>query len=634
MKTSLRFFLLFFCSTLILQVSHAQEFRTLNGRGNNTAHPEWGARGALMLPLSTNSFTDSIGAPGGPGINARFISNTVFTQKKNHPSQDSLSDYVWAFGQFIDHDITLVNNGNELMRIKIPADDTVMRRLRKIFFYRSQAAPGTGTSPQNPRRYANQITAFIDGSVIYGSDIKRNTWLRTFTGGKMKVSTGNLLPWNTVTGEFNDKIDPDAPFMADDFSRSRKHFVTGDIRGNENPLLTTLQTLFVREHNRLCDELTVQHPEYNDEQLFQWARKIVGAILQNIVYREWLPAMGIDLPAYEGYKPEVDPDIYNNFAASAFRMGHTLINPQIQRLDDKGKVGFYGNLALEDGLFNPKQVLRTGITPYVRGMAGQIQQELDCRMIDGLRNFIFKSPRDGQEYAFDLAAINIARGRDRGVPLYNDLRDEYGMSRIEHFDEITSDSQVAADLEKAYGSVDSIDSWVGILAEDHMEGKMVGPLLYRIMRQQFTNLRDGDRFYFMNDPDLSDDLKEEIKNTSLKDVILRNTEMDCLQDNVFIMEKQEGFRCWPFVVQTDLDISITPMPIQSKSKLNIYSKQNQEIHARIINVDGREVWARDYTLSKGENHLNLEVSPLLPKGVYAFVIEQGEQYNAIKLFIH
>ncbi len=633
MKVSLQFFALLLVLWTAAFPAHAQEFRTIDGKNNNPDHPDWGAAGALMLPLSINSFKDSAGTPGGPDINARWISNIIFPQTSSYPSKNGLSDYVWAFGQFIDHDITLVNNGTEFFRIKIPPDDTTMRHLRKILFYRSKPAEGTGSSPANPRRYANEITSFIDGSVIYGSDIKRNAWLRTFTGGKLKVSEGNMLPWNTLSGEFNDNLDPNAPFMADDFSRSRKHFVAGDIRANENPLLTTLQTLFVREHNSLCDEISREHPEFSEEEIYQWARKINGAILQNIAFHEWLPAMGILLPEYTGYDPQVNPNIYNNFAASAFRMGHTLINENISRLNTDGDTGFYGNLPLENGLFNPKEVLRTGITSYIKGMAGQMQQELDCRMIDGLRNFIFKSPRDGQEYAFDLAAINIARGRDRGVPLYNDLREEYGLPRINEFNEISSDVEVVKDMKTAYGTVDSIDSWVGILAEDHMEGKMVGPLLYRILLQQFTNLRDGDRFYFENDPDLSDEQKEQIKETTLADVILRNTNMDCIQDSVFFMQPQKGYRCWPFVVDTDLDISITPIPIVSESKLNIYSARDQEIHARIIGIDGREKWARDYPLVKGENHLKISVTPQLSKGVYVFIIESGERFNAIKIFI-
>ncbi len=618
---------------LLTIIGRAQEFRSFDGSGNNLMHTDWGAANAPMLPLAFNSFKDSIGEPGGSDINARDISNIVFPQKKDKRSQAGLSDYVSIFGQFIDHDITLVSNGTEYWPIEISVDDTVMRLLRQIMFFRSKPAPGTGTSKQNPRLYNNEITAFIDGSVIYGSDIKRNTWLRSFKGGKLKMSEGGLLPWNTLTGEFNDALDPNAPEMADDFKRGKKHFVAGDIRANENPLLTTLQTLFVREHNRLCDVISAEHPEYNEEEVFQRARKWVGALLQNITFNEWLPAMGIHLPQYQGYNPEVNPGILNSFAASAYRLGHTLISEKILRLDANGTTIFYGNLPFEEGLFNPKEVLRAGLEPYIKGMAGQVQQEMDCQMIDGLRNFIFNDPKTGKSVGFDLAAINIARGRDRGVPFYNDLRAIFGLERVNTFNDITSDPEVARDLMTAYGDVDLIDSWVGMLAEDHVEGAMVGPLLDTILKDQFIRLRDGDRFYFMNDPDFTEEQKQEIRQTSLSDIILRNTTMDCIQENVFFMEDQAGFRCWPFVVETDLDMSITPMPIVSESKLNIYSKKDQEVHARLIGIDGKEKWAYDYQLSKGENHLTLQVNPLLPRGIYVFILEAGEEFNALKVFI-
>ena len=96
---------------------------------------------------------------------------------------------------------------------------------------------GTGTDPSNPRQHGNGITGWIDASNVYGSDIDRATWIRTFSDGKMKISNYNLLPWNTVTGNINDEIDFNAPFMADDTRSLTKYFVAGDIRANENPLL-------------------------------------------------------------------------------------------------------------------------------------------------------------------------------------------------------------------------------------------------------------------------------------------------------------------------------------------------------------------------------------------------------------
>src|SRR6202011_2516467 len=101
-------------------------------------------------------------------------------------------------------------------------------------------------------------------------------------------------------------------------------FLTGDVRGNENVLLVSIETLFVREHNRLADQFAAEHPEWTDEQLYQAARQVVGAEIESITYNEFLPALlgpGA-LPAYVGYDPSINPGIANEFSTAAFRVGH------------------------------------------------------------------------------------------------------------------------------------------------------------------------------------------------------------------------------------------------------------------------------------------------------------------------
>jgi len=190
---------------------------------------------------------------------------------------------------------------------------------------RSHALEGSGTSTDNVRTYRNDLTAYIDASAVYGSTESREHWLRSFEGGKLKVSDGDLLPWNTLTGEFNDPTDNEAPFMDDAVGIGPKHFIAGDVRANENPLLATIHTLFVREHNRLADEISADNPSLEDEEIYQVARRKVGAYLQSIVYNEWLPAMGVNIAPYGGYRDDINAQISNVFSASAFRMGHTLL---------------------------------------------------------------------------------------------------------------------------------------------------------------------------------------------------------------------------------------------------------------------------------------------------------------------
>lgn len=529
--------LLVFAGMLPLLLVNAQNARSYNGQGNNLLHTDWGATHTPVVNITNISFADGISEPSGMDRpSPRIISNALFRQDSLLPDVMHLSDFCWVFGQFIDHDITLTeNNGFEPLMIPVPAGDPwfdpfntgqmVIPTSRNIFM------PGTGTDVDNPRRFPNQITAFLDGSAVYGVDQARANWLRTFSGGKMKTSAGNLLPYNTITGEYDSDIDPNAPHMADDVGFFPKLFVAGDIRANENPLLLAFHTLFVREHNRIASELRLLHPNWRDEQLFQGARKRVGAILQAIVYEEWLPTMGITLPPYGGYDSGVNPGIFNVFGAATFRMGHTLLNGTLLRVDNNGETLAAGNLALRDAFFNPDAIEDAGgIEPYFKGMGIQVQQSFDAKVIDDVRNFLFGPPGSG---GLDLASINIMRGRERGLPDYNTVRENFGLPRVTSFDEINPNQDIMNVLDSLYGSVDNIDAWVGMLAEERMDNALFGELVMKIMEEQFRVIRDGDRYYYENDPTLTPIEKYDIKHTRLYHVLMRNTNLSIMQPKVF-----------------------------------------------------------------------------------------------------
>lgn len=264
--------------------------RTISGEYNNLVNPEWGSAGENLLRLSTVGYEDGISTPAGPDRpNPRTISNVFFSQEGLINDPLALSDFCWVFGQFIDHDIGLTPEGTEDATIFVPAGDpyfdpfgvgqAVIPMHRNIYDHTS------GTGVDNPRQHPNIITAFIDGSAIYGSSEERMNWLRSFEGGKLRVSTGNFLPYNTETGEITGSIDENHPAMDNPVGKTNKIFVAGDARANENPLLTSFHTLFMREHNRLCDELAKKHPDWGDEELFQYARKMVEAIFNLLFLR-------------------------------------------------------------------------------------------------------------------------------------------------------------------------------------------------------------------------------------------------------------------------------------------------------------------------------------------------------------
>jgi hypothetical protein len=510
-------------------------YRTFTGEYNNPNQPQRGAAHTSLIRLAGDGYVDGQSIPAGPNRpNPRTISNRIFAQDGLFNDPVGLSDYTWVFGQFIDHDVALTEIPQEATPIPIPAGDpefdpfffgTVV-----IPFERNAPRPGTGFGIGNPRNYNNDITAYVDGSGVYGSDLGRANWLRSFTDGKMKVSEGNLLPYNTFSGELGDAIDPSAPHMADAVQLSPIHFVAGDVRANENPLLASFHTIFVREHNLQCDRLKAENPDWEDEQLYQHARKIVSGLIQSIVYNEWLPAMGVPLESYQGYDASVHPQLTNTFSAAAFRVGHTLLNGNIRRLEANGEVSPGGNMKLRDVFFNTEILAEDGLNPFLRGMAEQTQQQMDSKVVDDVRNFLFGPPGAG---GFDLVSINIMRGRERGLPNYNTIRQAYNLPRYFAFDQINPDPEVFPVLEDLYGDINDLDPWVAMLAERSENGSIFGPTIRTIMSKQFSDLRDGDRFFYLNDPVLTEEEKDYVHNTTFQQVILRNTGIDLMQENVF-----------------------------------------------------------------------------------------------------
>jgi len=378
------------------------------------------------------------------------------------------------------------------------------------------------TTP-NPRQQTTQISAYLDGSMIYGSDAARAKALRAFTGGQLKTSAGNLPPFNT-DGFANAN---DAHLVPDN-----QLFLAGDIRANENLELTAIHTLFVREHNTLAAALAAANPRLTDEQLYQRARRLVIAEVQAITYGEFLPALlGPNaLRPYNGYNPDVNAGIATEFSTAAFRIGHTLINDDVEFLDNDGEEVRDG-LPLSHAFFNPAPLEETGPDPLLKYLATDVAQEVDTQLVDGLRDFLFGPPGAG---GLDLASLNIQRGRDHGLPDYNTARVAYGLPAVTSIAQVTSDPALQAKLLGLYGTVDAMDLWVAGLAEDHLAGSSVGRTFQTIIARQFERTRDGDRNWY--ERTFSGPTLAALRATRLSDVIRRNTTITKLQDNVFFFD--------------------------------------------------------------------------------------------------
>ncbi len=531
------------CLYLSIGLVQGQEYRNYDGSENNPNHLDWGAVHSQMPRWSPADFADGISTIGGNDRpNPRAVSNAVFAQEDLFDDPRNMSDYCWVWGQFIDHDVVLVTDAQDFMYIQVPQGDEFFDPWNTgaalIPMRRSGAIENTGTDIDNPLQYPNEISSFIDASGVYGSDEERADWLRTHSDGKLKTSAGNLLPYNTLTGEYESVVDPNAPHMDDATGQLTKFFVAGDVRANENTVLASFHTLMVREHNRLCDEIKIEHPVWGDELIYQHARRIVGGLIATVTYEEWLPAMGVHLDDYFGYNENINPGVSNVFSAAAFRMGHTLLSSTIQRMDMEGNTIPEGNLALKDAFFQPTVLAEGGgLDPIFKGMATQVQQDMDGKVIDDVRNFLFGPPGAG---GLDLAAINIARGRERGLADFNTIRTSLGLEAYTDFEDLTNDDDLANVLANDLGyEIDNLDAWVGMLTENHMPDALFGETVMEIMKIQFTNIRDGDYYYYENDAALSAEEKATIKATSLHDIVMRNTNIPVIQEDIFFAMPHE-----------------------------------------------------------------------------------------------
>lgn len=608
----------------------SQTNRSIDGTGNNQSFPEWGAGHTNLLYPGTVGYADGISEPAGAGLpHSRFVSNQLFAQSTLLNDTDGRSAYTWGWGQFIDHDVTFVeNHPTEHVDIFVPPFDVFFdpagTGTAVIPVARSAYDPASGTSTSNFRRHINSTTAFIDASAVYGPDQPRADWLRSHIGGKLKTSSGDMLPWNTTTGEADAPVDPNAPAMDMPFPFVDKLFVAGDFRANENPFLLGIHTLFVREHNRLCDEIANQNPNWTDEQIYQRARKLVGGQIAAITYEEWLPAIGLELPPYDGYKFFAHPGIMNEFSAAAFRYGHTTINHVMMRMDHDGNTMPQGNILLRDAFFNPNATMEVGgVEPCLQGMATVVQQDFDAKVIDDLRNFLFGAPGAG---GMDLVAINIQRGRERGLPGYNTLRQNFGLPPVEDFSDINGDPLQAQMMAFVYGEVDNVDPWVGIVSEAHLPGSMFGETAIAIVGQQLEALRNGDRFYYENDPDLTPDDKAWLKQTRLSEVIRRNTGIEHLQENVFFAE--------PLVSSSNeagrtahLSLGIFPNPVAQVLRFSVESKIGEGASFQVSDVQGRTLATQRLQLAPGSNQLAIALPDGAAPGVFVLTMltESGKQ---------
>lgn len=497
-------------------VSAEFKFRPFEGIGNNLTNPWWGHSHIPLLRKAPSAYDPTAQLSLHNNPNARIISNNI-CKGTSPPSPNHLSNMTWVWGQFIDHELDLTEpqtgDAKEVMVVPVPDTATDPEEIhaypgRNIFVTRSNYI-GTPTD----REQTNIIPCFMDASNVYGSTPDIASKLRRLDGtGKLKTSMADngedLLPYNTegLGMATNHGQDPADMFMA------------GDVRANENVALIGMHTIWVREHNRLCDVLIKRYPKWTgmDEMLFQHARRYIVGLHQNITFEEYLSKLLGPIPAYAGYNPGVNASIATEFSTVAYRVGHTMLSDTLQiGLNPANTLGLF------DAFFKPEWVQANGVDAVLQGQAVTIMRAIDAKVVESVRSQLFGPPTTTT--MMDLIALNIMRARDHGIPGYNAVRVAYGLKAIQSWAEFPTSQENRDKLAALYSSPDVVDPWIGCVVETRMEGKEVGPLLFTILLDQALRTRSGDRFWFENDEALSLQEKIEIRNTKLADVLDRNT---------------------------------------------------------------------------------------------------------------
>ncbi len=228
---------------------------------------------------------------------------------------------------------------------------------------------------------------------------------------------------------------------------------------------------------RLADNLASLHPEWDDEKLYQEARRIVIGQMQHITYNEWLPiVLG---PAYmaqwglapkdgpghtDAYDLTLNPSVSNVFATAAFRFGHTLVANHLESYNRLGSR--LAALPITHTQFAPYAMYdNTTVETFVRGLTTQPAQAFDTAFAPELTGHLFQE--EGESFGMDLVALNIQRGRDHGLAGYMAWRALCDLPTVTSWKELAMifPSMVVARLQAIYKSVDDIDIFVGGILE-------------------------------------------------------------------------------------------------------------------------------------------------------------------------
>ncbi|XP_023374195.1 peroxidasin homolog [Otolemur garnettii] len=573
-----------------------QRYRAHDGTCNNLQRPMWGASLTAFERLLKSVYENGFNTPRGINPHRlynghalpapRLVSTTLIGTEAVTPDEQ-FTHMLMQWGQFLDHDLdsTVValsqarfsdgqhcssacSSDPPCFSVLIPPNDPRARSgARCMFFVRSSPVCGSGMTSLlmnsvYPREQINQLTSYIDASNVYGSTEHEARGIRDLAShrgllrqGIVQRSGKPLLPF---------AAGPPTECMRDESESPIPCFLAGDHRANEQLGLTSMHTLWFREHNRIAAELLRLNPHWDGDTIYHEARKLVGAQMQHITYQHWLPKVlgevGMKmLGEYRGYDPGVNAGIFNAFATAAFRFGHTLVNPVLYRLDENFQPIAQGHLPLHKAFFSPFRIVNEGgIDPLLRGLfgvAGKMRvpsQLLNMELTERLFSM-------AHTVALDLAAINIQRGRDHGIPPYHDYRVYCNLSAAHTFEDLKNEiknPEIREKLKRLYGSTLNIDLFPALVVEDLVPGSRLGPTLMCLLSTQFRRLRDGDRLWYENPGVFSPAQLTQIRQTSLARILCDNSDnITRVQRDVFrVAEFPHGYGSCDEVPRVDLRV--------------------------------------------------------------------------------
>ncbi|XP_063025375.1 dual oxidase 2 isoform X2 [Melospiza melodia melodia] len=556
------------------QESISWEVQRYDGWYNNLLHHSHGSVGARLLRLLPAHFADGVyQALQEPRVpNARQLSTALARGPSGLPSRRNSTVLAVFFGFHVLLDILETEKPGcpaEFLNIHIPSGDPTFDPAGTgdvvLPFQRVRWAAETGQSPNSPREQTNGVTGWLDGSSIYGPSHSWSDALRSFQGGQLAAGPNGSLPRQT---------DGRVPmWKALDPSTGQGGpqgiYDLGSAWGNESPFLQAESIAWFRYHNRVAAALAQQHPAWSDEDLFQHARKRVIATFQSIVLYEWLPTLlGTQVPEYQGYQQHLDPSISPEFVAAARQFLATMVPPGVYKRDTRCR---FQNVSVSGASFPAARLCNSywsrespglqqaeDVDEILLGMSSQIAEQEDNVVVEDLQDFWYGPLKYSRT---DYVASWIQRGRDFGLPTYNQARQHFGLEPLQNWSSLAPhlEPQVLQKVAALYGN--------NLAGLELLPGGMLeadGSLFSTIILEQFLRLRDADRFWFENTKNglFTEEEIREIRNTTFYSVLtsVTSAQPTDLQPHVFTWT--QGDPCpQPQQLTAQLLANCTPMMV-------------------------------------------------------------------------